>query len=176
LEEVMFLFAESSWDRLGKDFEEFRDFGQITLTVVRLLIAACLGGLLGYQREKTGKAAGLRTHMLVCLGSAFFVFGPHFRSEEAISRVIQGLVAGIGFLGAGAILKLGEERRIKGLTTAASIWLTAGVGIAVGLGQMGSALVCTVLALIVLGVMHRLDRYIGEEEGYEKTDPPKPLP
>src|SRR4051812_37897499 len=129
------------WDALYADFSDLPDAGQVTHVVVRLLLAAALGGLLGWERERAGKAAGRRTHMLVALGATFFVFVPQQAgmSQADLSRVIQGLVAGIGFIGAGAILKEGEGRRVRGLTTAAGIWLTAAVGVAVGLGREASA-------------------------------------
>jgi putative Mg2+ transporter-C (MgtC) family protein len=155
------MVAVTSWERLADDFSDVGDFGGLILAGMRLLIAALLGGLLGFQREQAGKAAGLRTHMLVSVGAAMFVVAPQMAGIE-LSRVIQGVVTGIGFLGGGTILKLSEERRIKGLTTAAGIWLTAAVGIAAGIGRLGTALVGTVLALVILGVLYRLDPLIGD--------------
>src|SRR5262249_58398759 len=98
------------------------------------------------------EAAGLRTHMLVSVGAALFVLVPQQAgmSTADLSRVIQGVVAGIGFLGAGAILKHGHEGTVQGLTTAAGIWLTAGLGIAAGLGRGLAALLGTALALLIL--------------------------
>src|SRR5690349_17337844 len=95
---------------------------EVTQTFIRLLVAVLLGALLGYDRERKESAAGLRTHMLVALGAALFVIAALQSGLEKtdISRVIQGVVAGIGFLGAGAIIKLSEKEQIKGLTTAAS--------------------------------------------------------
>jgi putative Mg2+ transporter-C (MgtC) family protein len=106
---------------------------------VRLIIALLLGAVVGAQRERWGKPAGLRTHMLVSLGAAVFVIGSleFSMDSEGVSRVIQGLVTGIGFIGAGAILKLQEQREVEGLTTAAGIWLTAAVGVAVGDSKAG---------------------------------------
>ena len=90
-------------------------------------MAAVLGGILGFERERVGKAAGLRTHMLVTVGSCLFTLVPLEAGvgKDAMARVVQGLAAGIGFLGAGSILKLTEERKIHGLTTAANIWVAA---------------------------------------------------
>lgn len=124
----------------------------------RLLAALIVGAVIGYERERIGKAAGLRTHMLVAMGTALIVIacvesGMH---EDALSRVIQGLVTGIGFLGAGTILKRIEEREIQGLTTAAGIWMTAAASAAVGLGQIVIALIGTVLAWLVLSALARL--------------------
>jgi putative Mg2+ transporter-C (MgtC) family protein len=119
---------------------------------VRIVLAGLLGALVGIQREVWGKPAGLRTHMLVSMGCAVFVFAALESgvSSEAAARVIQGVAAGIGFIGAGAILKLPQEREVEGLTTAAGIWMTAAFGMAVGLGRLGSAITSAVLALVVL--------------------------
>lgn len=126
---------------------------------MRLVFAAACGGVLGYQRELVGKAAGLRTHMLVCVGAAMLLLVPERLGfdENALSRVVQGIVTGIGFIGGGAILKLSEKREIHGLTTAANIWLTAAIGVAAGLGRLGSALITTVLALVILTMLQRLE-------------------
>jgi putative Mg2+ transporter-C (MgtC) family protein len=110
----------------------------------------------------------LRTHILIAVGAAFFVVVPVLIQlpKSEVSRIIQGLVTGIGFLGGGAILKLTDEKRIKGLTTAAGIWMTAAVGMAAGLGQFGAALVATTLGLIILEVLHYFERSAGiENEG-----------
>ena len=154
-----------TWDRIWLTVQqEFSDLGNIediTRLCVRLLIAVLLGGLLGYQRESIGASAGLRTHMLVSLGSALFVLIPLQAGMPMsdLSRVLQGVTAGIGFLGAGAILKLKDENQIIGLTTAASIWLTAAVGVAAGMGREGTAVVSAVFAFIILSLlkMHKTD-------------------
>jgi putative Mg2+ transporter-C (MgtC) family protein len=119
--------------------------------------------LIGYQRQHVGKSAGLRTHMLVTVGTAFMIVVPQFEGmpKEGMARVIQGIVSGIGFLGAGAILKLTDEKEIHGLTTAAGIWTAAAIGIATGLGRLGTAVIATVLALIVLALMMRLEAHIA---------------
>lgn len=140
--------------------QEFSDLGNaedLTRLCVRLLVAVVLGGLLGYQRESIGAAAGLRTHMLVSLGCALFVIIPLQAGMELddLSRVIQGVTAGIGFLGAGAILKLTDENQIVGLTTAASIWLTAAVGIAAGMGREGTAVISALFAFVILSLLRK---------------------
>src|SRR5919106_3571853 len=137
------------WEELIAGFSDTREIGRM---IIRLLAAMLLGAVVGVQREHTGKPAGLRTHILVAMGGALFVLAPlqFGMNPDALSRVIQGLVAGIGFLGAGAILKLSEERQIAGLTTAAGIWMTAAVGVAVGLGAFGVALVSIILTWITL--------------------------
>src|SRR6188768_3189864 len=124
-------------ESLRADFSDLPDASGATHLVTRMGVAIVLGGVLGYERESRGKDAGLRTHILVSLGSALFVLIPQQAgmSDDALSRIIQGMATGIGFVGAGAILKLTEERRIEGLTTAAGIWLTATIGIAAGLGR-----------------------------------------
>jgi putative Mg2+ transporter-C (MgtC) family protein len=148
-------------DVLRADFSDLPDAGHVTQIIVRLAVAAILGGLLGYERERAGKAAGLRTHMLVALGAALFVFIPQQAGVASadMTRVLQGLATGIGFLGAGTILKKGEE--VEGLTTAAGIWLTAAIGIAAGLGREATAVLSTALALIILAALPRIGRRIG---------------
>jgi putative Mg2+ transporter-C (MgtC) family protein len=137
----------------------------IARVIFRLLAAACLGAVAGLQRERWGKPAGLRTHMLVALGAALFVVVPiELGMSDAIPHVVQGVATGIGFIGAGAILKLHEARDIQGLTTAAGIWMTAAVGLAVGLGGLGIAIVATVLMWIILSVLGRIEQRIAGHE------------
>jgi putative Mg2+ transporter-C (MgtC) family protein len=122
--------------------------------IIRLIAATLLGAVVGIQRERAGKPAGLRTHILVSLGTAVFILAcsGSGMSSDGLSRVIQGIVTGIGFIGAGSILKLDQERDIKGLTTAAGVWMTAAIGVAVGLGSLGVALLSTLLTLIILAL------------------------
>jgi putative Mg2+ transporter-C (MgtC) family protein len=147
------------WERIWLvPLEEFSDLGNIegvTRVCLRLFIAMLLGSILGYERESVGAAAGLRTHMLVSVGSALFVLVPLQAGMplEDLSRVVQGVTAGIGFLGAGAIIKMRHESEIRGLTTAASIWLTSAVGVAVGMGLEATAFLSTVLALLILSLL-----------------------
>jgi putative Mg2+ transporter-C (MgtC) family protein len=138
------------------------DSRQSARMAVGLLGAMFFGALIGAQRESTGKPAGLRTHTLVAVGAALFVLAPLELGMDldGTSRVIQGIVTGIGFLGAGAILKLREIRQIEGLTTAAGIWITAAVGIAAGLGRWTLALAATLLAFIVLSFLGRLEAWM----------------
>ncbi|MDB5772680.1 MAG: putative Mg2+ transporter-C (MgtC) family protein [Burkholderiales bacterium] len=145
------------WATIRQEFSDLADAEQVTRVCVRLLVAITLGGLLGYERETKGVAAGLRTHMLVALGAALFVLVPIQAGMTApdMSRVIQGVVSGIGFLGAGAIIKLSQDREIRGVTTAASIWLTAAIGIAAGMGMELTAILSTLLALFILATLHR---------------------
>jgi putative Mg2+ transporter-C (MgtC) family protein len=129
--------------------------------VVRLVAAAALGAVAGWQREIAGKPAGLRTHMLVSLGCALFVVVPIELQLAEPSRVLQGVATGIGFIGAGAILKLHDTREIQGLTTAAGIWMTAALGVAVGLGGLGIAIVATVLTWMILSVLLRIEQRLA---------------
>ena len=119
-----------------------------------------LGAVIGLQRESVGAAAGLRTHMLVTLGAAVFVLAPLSvdMSAEQVSRVIQGVATGIGFIGGGAVLKLAAEREILGLTTAASIWLATAVGVAVGMGRLGLAAIVVGLSWVILAIFGRFPR------------------
>jgi putative Mg2+ transporter-C (MgtC) family protein len=118
--------------------------------VLRLIIATLLGGLIGYERELAEKPAGLRTNLLVCLGAALFtvasIYG--FGSQGDPSRVAAGIVAGIGFLGAGTILR--GDGAVHGITTAATIWAVAAIGLAVGAGLYLVAVVTTGIMLIAL--------------------------
>lgn len=146
----------STWDAITRaaaaEFSDAGDAEQATRIVVRLTVAAVMGGLLGWEREHAGKAAGIRTHMLVAMGAALFVLVAQQSGINPAdnSRVLQGVIAGVGFLGAGTILKADAESRVKGLTTAAGIWLTAAIGVCAGLGREVTALISTVLALAVL--------------------------
>ncbi|CAN5717672.1 MgtC/SapB family protein [soil metagenome] len=140
------------------------DAGEATVIAVRVLSAAVLGALVGWERETKGRAAGLKTHVLVAIGSALFVLAPLMAGIDGadVTRVMQGIVSGIGFLGAGAIIKLQRDERIEGLTTAAGIWMTAAIGMAAGMGMEIVALVTTVVALVVVGVLPRVMR--GDKE------------
>jgi len=146
------------WRKIVTDFSDLPSAAEAIGMSVRLLLAAALGGLLGYDRERAGKSAGLRTHMLVSLGAALFVLIPQQAglSDADLSRIIQGIVAGIGFLGAGAIVKGKHEEDIQGLTTAAGIWLTAAIGIAAGIGRESSAILGAVLAFLILSTLARI--------------------
>lgn len=138
---------------------------QVPRIVIRLVVAMLLGGLVGIQRERSHKPAGLRTHMLACLGTALFVIscGAVGMSFDAQSRVIQGIVTGLGFIGAGSILKLSQEHEIKGLTTAAGVWMTAAIGVTVGLGALGIAIIATILTLVILAVATRFERFVQKK-------------
>jgi putative Mg2+ transporter-C (MgtC) family protein len=148
------------WDELAAGFPDAESMIRLT---VRLIVAMIFGAVIGIQRERAGKPAGLRTHMLVALGAAVFIVasGEFGMNPDSISRVIQGLVTGIGFLGAGAILKLYDKRAVEGLTTAAGIWMTAALGVAVGLGRFGLALMATLLAWMTLSLVRQLEHILN---------------
>ncbi|MCO5731329.1 MgtC/SapB family protein [Rhizobium sp. SSA_523] len=147
--------AEEMWSTLVKEFSDIPDLSTITLITVRLTIAAALGGILGYERERKGRSAGVRTHMLVAVGAALFVIAPLQSGMEVgdLSRVLQGIIQGIGFLGAGAIMVRSTRQQVEGLTTAANIWATAGIGIIAGLGLEATAILSTVVVLIILAAV-----------------------
>ena len=140
------------------EFSDLPDIIEFARVILRLAIAAALGGLLGWERERSGKAAGARTHMLVSTGAALLVLVPQQMdmSDADLSRVIQGIVTGVGFLGAGTILKSNSEQTVKGLTTAAGLWFTAAIGITAGLGREASAVLSALLALIILHLVPRV--------------------
>ena len=147
---------EIFWTELTAGIPDSTELAQL---LIRLLAAVLLGALVGLQREQAGKAAGLRTHILVALGTTMFVLASSSSgmSLEGVSRVIQGLATGIGFIGAGAILKLNDTREIQGLTTAAGIWMTAAIGVAIGLGNLGLAILATVLTWIILASFEQFE-------------------
>lgn len=135
------------------------DLARFAAAAARLVAAGLLGGLIGAQRERVHSAAGFRTHILVSLGSALFVLAGResgFSSADT-SRVVQGIITGIGFLGAGTILKLVDKGEVHGLTTAATIWVTAAVGAAAALSQLWLAAIAAVLTWAVLALAIRLE-------------------
>lgn len=143
--------------------------------VARLGAATLIGSIIGFDREIREKPAGLRTHALVSLGAALLTLTATRLSGNAdvdastVSRVIQGVIAGVGFLGGGAILRTSDES-IKGLTTAASIWLVAALGIACGAGQWAIAVVSLVLALMVLLLGTVLERKLRKKLGRTRRE------
>ncbi len=132
--------------------------------VLRLLLAVLLGGVIGFERERHNRPAGFRTHILVCAGSALLMMvsaygftahaGPDFNPDPG--RIAAGVVTGIGFIGAGTILQ--QRGGIRGLTTAATIWVVSGVGLAVGIGFYLGSVVTTALALLSLLTLRRVER------------------
>ncbi len=143
---------ELIWQEFIDGWPDAAQFARIT---TRLVFAALMGAVVGIERERVGKPAGLRTHMLVALGAALFVVAGRESgmSGEDLSRILQGICAGIGFIGAGAILKNERAEEVTGLTTAAGIWMTAAVGVTAGLGLWGSALLSVLLTWIILSLL-----------------------
>lgn len=137
-------------------------WGNILLIVFSLLVASLLTGAIGYEREYHGHAAGLRTHILVGVGSALVMvislygFGDAFPARDP-ARLAAQVVSGIGFLGAGTIIQTGTD--IKGLTTATTLWLVMAIGLAAGAGRFIVALAATMLALITLIILRRVEHY-----------------
>ncbi len=132
-------------------------------TIVRLLIALVLGAAVGFERQLKKRPAGLRTHMLVCLGAAIFTT-VGLSLEPNTSRIAEAIVTGIGFLGAGAIIAQGG--RVRGITSAATLWAVAGLGLAVGVGAYVIAVVITVL---IFGTL-QIDRIKRFSEGGTYTE------
>lgn len=153
------------WHELTNGFPDRERF---VIVLVRVFAAVLLGAVVGIERERAGKPAGLRTHMLVSLGTAVVVIAcvDAGMSLDGLSRVIQGIVTGIGFIGAGTILKLNEQREIQGLTTAAGLWMTAAIGVAVGLGILGVALIGTLVTVLILVLEH----FINSRRNTQKKD------
>ena len=130
---------------------------------LRLGSAVAIGGLVGFDRGLRQKPAGLRTHALVSLGAALMTYtglelAPAYPGDN--TRVLQGIIAGVGFLGGGVILRDSQDQRVRGLTTAANLWLAAAVGMAVAVGYFFAASVCVVLSLLALGGLRPIERRI----------------
>lgn len=140
--------------------------------ILRLISAACAGGLVGFEREWHGRAAGLRTHILVCLGATLFMMvsigiGMNYSAVGSVdfARIAAGVVTGIGFLGAGAIIRYGDS--VRGLTTAASIWSVSAVGLAIGLGMYFPAFSATVIIVAILALSRFEENLAWRRHGEE---------
>ena len=148
--------------------ESVKEFG---MDCLRLFVAVLLGGSLGIERQLRGQWAGVRTHMMVSLGAAIFTIAAVTTApndSNDVTRVIQGIAAGIGFLGAGTILKLGNEVKIKGLTTASSIWLAAALGTVSGMGEYALAAAAGVISLWILASRSLITKAFGNGDAIEK--------
>lgn len=131
-----------------------------TSIILRLVLAIILGGAIGFERGRTGRPAGLRTHILVCLGSTLAIMTnqyiwQHFDVGDP-ARLAAQVISGIGFLGAGTIIVTGRHQ-VKGLTTAAGLWATACMGLAIGIGFYKAAIAACILIVFSTVVLHRLD-------------------
>ena len=158
----------SLWQELSQSLPQAQEVVRVALRLVGSLL---IGTIIGLQRELTHKPAGLRTHLLVSLGTTLLVATAVNSGMKPadVSRVIQGLITGIGFLGGGTILKLTREHEIRGLTTAAGIWLTAAASVAVGLGKFADAFIGVLFALAVLTAVGKLGNH-GDTAESESTD------
>ncbi len=158
--------GQEIWTSIIAEFADIPDLSTMTRVTLRLVLAAILGAMLGFEREIKARSAGVRTHMLVAVGAAIFVIGPLQAGMpvEDMSRVIQGVIQGIGFLGAGAIIVGSAPQKTQGLTTAANIWATAGIGVVVGLGLEATAVLSTVIMLIILAAVPYLVRSAKEKD------------
>lgn len=145
----------------------------VSTTITRLIFAFIFGGVIGWERERKHGAAGLRTHILVCMGSTLTMLVSLYTFEiykgmASIDpgRIAAGVVTGIGFIGAGAIIR--NPEKVLGLTTAASIWVSAAIGLAIGCGYISAALVTTVLSFIVLSMLKKIEQL---EQKHSKSKP-----
>jgi putative Mg2+ transporter-C (MgtC) family protein len=144
---------------------------EITEMMLRLVLSGALGGLIGAEREYRGKVAGTRTHLLVALGSALMLLVSRygFEGQGDPGRIAAQIVSGIGFIGAGAIMV--DRRSVHGLTTAAGIWVAAGIGMATAAGLYALAIAATVLALVgleVFGIIFFCDRRRRQEKSSDE--------
>jgi putative Mg2+ transporter-C (MgtC) family protein len=142
--------------------------------ILSLILAVVFGAVIGFERERSGKAAGLRTNLLICLGAAVFTIISERMaagSNEAVTRIAAQVVTGVGFLGAGAIIQ--DRGGVHGLTTAATIWLVASIGMACGARCYSLAVITTLIAIIVLIGFARLERYWGHTKEIKKPSIPQ---
>ena len=142
------------------------DYAEGMDILIRLGVSILIGGLIGLERQLHGCWAGMRTHMMVSMGAAMFTIAGLEVAKGDLpdtTRVIQGIAAGIGFLGAGTILKLSNQLEVKGLTTASAIWLTAANGTATGLGHWWLAGGGTVGSLLILALLRPIDKWFNQE-------------
>ena len=134
-----------------------------TLILKRILLALLLGAIIGYERERAHKVAGLRTHILVCVSSALItlvaLYGFENSTPETASRIIANIILGIGFIGGGAILR--QETHVMGTTTAATLWTVAAIGIAVGVGFTFAAILVTLIGYLTLTILWRFEKKIA---------------
>lgn len=157
------------WQEVSSSIPPADEILRVGLRMVGSLV---IGTVIGLQRELTHKPAGLRTHLLVALGSTLLVVAAVNSGMKSgdVSRVIQGLITGIGFLGGGTILKLTQEHEIRGLTTAAGIWLTAAASVAVGLGKFIDAFIGVLFALVVLTAVSKYNSNGASANESKETD------
>jgi putative Mg2+ transporter-C (MgtC) family protein len=138
--------------------------------LLELLLAIVLGGIIGFERETARKAAGLRTHILICMGATMFADLSYRMVAHGgdPGRIAAQILTGIGFIGAGAIMQHGEK--VRGLTTAASIWMVTAIGMALGFGAYADAIVAAALVFVVLRGIGRLEQAIDKDHDAEERD------
>ena len=156
------------------------DYAEGMDILIRLGVSILIGGLIGLERQLHGRWAGMRTHMMVSMGAAMFTIAGLEVAKGDLpdtTRVIQGIAAGIGFLGAGTILKLSNQLEVKGLTTASAIWLTAANGTATGLGHGATGLGHwwlagggTVGSLLILALLRPIDKWFTRDRSARATN------
>jgi putative Mg2+ transporter-C (MgtC) family protein len=163
------------WKELTGGLTNYDDLLRV---LIRVFAAILLGGLIALQRVRATKPSGLRTHILVCLGTTVVLLSSSVAgiSLEGASRIIQGIVIGIGFVGAGSILKSSEEHLIHGLTASVRLWSTAAVGIAIGLGQIGIALIVAILIIVVLRAISAVEERTGKRPPLSRLSANQPWP
>tara|TARA_R110002096_G_scaffold217928_4_gene406021 strand:+ start:97 stop:573 length:477 start_codon:yes stop_codon:yes gene_type:complete len=138
--------------------------------LLRLGVALLLGGLIGAERQLAGQSAGLRTHVMVAMGATVLTLvGLSVAGDQQVTRVVQGVASGIGFIGAGAILRARGDEKVKGLTTAASIWMSAAMGTAAGLGELPLAAAAGCAGLFVLAVLRPASRWLAKRAAKQTT-------
>ncbi len=138
--------------------------------IISVVLAFVLGGVIGLERQLSGKAAGLRTNLLICLGAAVFtiISKQMAGANDSVTRIAAQIVTGVGFLGAGAIIR--DRGGIHGLTTAATIWLVASIGVACGAGKYPLAGITTLIAIIILLGLRPLEKHIDRHTNGKKRD------
>jgi len=151
--------------------EFWRDFGNPYLVpVAKLLLAAACGAFVGWEREVRVKAAGLRTHMLLAVGACLFALVTTRLNVNDLTRLVQGMLTGAGFIAAGVIFRQGPS--VHGLTTAAGLWVMTGIGMAVGLGEYFLGVAATVFMFLVMSSFRRIERRIPHHPDGEEEPPP----
>ncbi len=154
--------VHDTWRQLLAQLPVFLD------ACIVLTMAGALGGILGLERQVHGRWVGFRTHMSVAMGAAMFMLVALVAAKEFLpdaTRAVQGIATGIGFIGAGTILKLADRLEVKGLTTASSVWLSAAVGTACGMKQFGVAVAGTLLAVVVLAILRPVEKWMTSRYG-----------
>ena len=160
-------------ETLRAELADLGNVADIVRVVLRLFVACALGACIGWERELSGAMAGLRTHMLVALGVAMMIMGSQLSgvAQAELSRVLQGIFAGVGFVGAAAIIRP-HEGQIHGVTTAAGIWATAAIAAAAGLGRVPIAMIATAFTVVILVWLRRVEHKRAERIQQAENEKP----